>query len=173
MCFNCFLWMLPNKKTFSSNINSPFLQPWQSFQAELQRVFCQRVEPSLFFFITIESSSCYFVKHIWQIQKQVVKYFTWAKVECCGGVSEDWVSLNLKFPFMMSSVFYFLGQYLELLLAAFSIAICCSFDKRKPLEEVNDNRKIPGERCGGAFLNIEAITPFGAAHAGFAQQCPA
>ena len=138
--------MLPNKKkTFSSNINSPFLQPWQPFQAELQRVSCQRFEPSSFF-ITIELSSCYFVKlkHIWWIQKQVVKYFTWAKVECCGGVSEDWVSLNLKFPFIMSSVFY-----LELLLAAFSIAICCSFKKRKPLEEANDNRKIPGERCGG------------------------
>ena len=137
--------MLPNKKkTFSSNINSPFLQPWQPFQAELQRVFCQRVEPSSFF-ITIELSSCYFVKlkHIWWIQKQVVKYFTWAKVECCGGVSEDWVSLNLKFPFIISSVFYFLGQYLELLLAAFS------FNKRKPLEEVKDNRKIPGERYGG------------------------
>ena len=65
------------------------------------------------------------------------------------------MNLNLKFPFIMSSVFYFLGQYLELLLAAFSIAICSSFTIGKPLEEVYDNRKIPGERCGGSKNCLE------------------
>ena len=49
----------------------------------------------------------------------------------------------------------FLGQYLQLSLAAFSIAICSSFTIRKPLEEVNDNRKIPGERCGGSKNCLE------------------